>query len=267
MRRARAGRGRPGDDTSPWRRFTKALNGVLLLVRDRGTRPGRWPEAREGSPPAGRPRGAGSGREIGENSRTAQPGAAWESGSGVGTVQIGWPSSSSGWGPESSGSSEPGRDTTSKISSTPVTNSRCAASRPVRRSIDADAALQLVAPLGDRHAAEGRRLADLRQADERVRAEQRQPAGEAGQLGHVSHRPVAGSTTTSRPAPESSTQSRPPWTRGECGMAKPRATVSPLGTSIRQPPVALFRPPALRRVGLAQRGDVLRLARRPSPGR
>ena len=43
-------------------------------------------------------------------------------------------------------------------------------------------------------------------------------------------------------------------------MAKPRATVWPLATSIRQPLCTLFGPPALRRVGLGQGGHVLRRA-------
>ena len=43
-------------------------------------------------------------------------------------------------------------------------------------------------------------------------------------------------------------------------MAKPRATVWPLATSIRQPLLHLVRPPALRRVGLGQGGHVFRRA-------
>ena len=43
-------------------------------------------------------------------------------------------------------------------------------------------------------------------------------------------------------------------------MAKPRATVWPLATSIRQPLLTLFGPPALRRVGLGQGGHVFRRA-------
>ena len=45
-----------------------------------------------------------------------------------------------------------------------------------------DAALELVAPLGDRYAPEGRGLADLRQPDERRVADQRKSSGEPGQL-------------------------------------------------------------------------------------
>ena len=63
---------------------------------------------------------------------------------------------------------------------------------------DPDAALELVVARRDRHAAEDRGLADLRQADERQAAVEGQAAGVAGQRGHVSRRPVARSTRTSR---------------------------------------------------------------------
>src|SRR5262245_1817341 len=51
-----------------------------------------------------------------------------------GTVQIGAALSSVGYGPDTAGQRAPGTTCTSKISSTPVTNSRCATSRPVPRS-------------------------------------------------------------------------------------------------------------------------------------
>src|SRR5438445_10222549 len=51
-----------------------------------------------------------------------------------GTVQIGLLLSRLGYGPESAGQRAPGTTCTSKISSTPVTNSRCPISRPVVRS-------------------------------------------------------------------------------------------------------------------------------------
>src|SRR5262245_57474662 len=48
------------------------------------------------------------------------------------------------------------------------------------------------------------------------------------------------------PEPDSQTQSRPPYQRGECGIDRPRQRTSPVSTSIRRPPVALVeRQPAL----------------------
>ena len=113
-------------------------------------------------------------------------------------------------------------------------------SRPVPQVHDADAALQLRPPLGDRHAAERRGLADLRQADEGEAAR----AGPGRACSRAVRSPSPPGRWPDRPAPAApprsrSIQTRPPWTRGECGMAKPRATVWPLATSIRQPLVAL----------------------------
>ena len=71
---------------------------------------------------------------------------------------------------------------------------------------------------------------------------------------------MRGSTVTSRAVPESSIQSRPWWSLGECGIDRPWATIALLGTSIRQPPCALTGPPALGRVGLAQRRHIPRPA-------
>src|SRR4051794_13895554 len=56
----------------------------------------------------------------------------------------------------------------------------------------------------------------------------------------ASYLPVAGSTTPSVPAPDSHTHSFPPCSRGECGIDRPEATTSPLGTSSSTPPLALF---------------------------
>ena len=60
-----------------------------------------------------------------------------------------------------------------------------------------------------------------------------------GSTATVSSVPVRGSTVTSRAVPESSIQSRPWWSLGECGIDRPCATIALLGTSIRQPPLAL----------------------------
>jgi len=55
----------------------------------------------------------------------------------------------------------------------------------------------------------------------------------------VSRCPVFGSTTCNSPWPEVSTHSLPACQRGECDIAKPSATISFVGTSIRTPPVPL----------------------------
>ncbi len=54
------------------------------------------------------------------------------------------------------------------------------------------------------------------------------------------YRPVFGSMNPSVPAPDSQTQSRPPYHRGEWGIDSPRVITSPLATSIKMPPLALF---------------------------
>jgi hypothetical protein len=61
-----------------------------------------------------------------------------------------------------------------------------------------------------------------------------------GTCATVSTRPVTVSTVESAPRPDSSTHSRPRYSRGECGIDRPRATTSPLSTSSTTPPVRLF---------------------------
>src|SRR5262249_34000336 len=51
---------------------------------------------------------------------------------------------------------------------------------------------------------------------------------------------VFGSMNPSVPAPDSQTQIRPAYQRGEWGIDKPRVITSPESTSIRTPPRALF---------------------------
>ena len=51
---------------------------------------------------------------------------------------------------------------------------------------------------------------------------------------------VFGSMNPNVPAPDSQTQSRPAYHRGEWGIDSPRVITSPEATSIRMPPLALF---------------------------
>src|SRR5262245_6160795 len=92
------------------------------------------------------------------------------------------------------------------------------------------------------------------------------PRVKPGKSATGSNRPLAGSTTARLPAPDSSTQRRPSYHRGECGMLSPRAMISPDGTSIRIPPRALLaRHPAESSVApraVTYRG---RPSRKPSP--
>ena len=55
-----------------------------------------------------------------------------------------------------------------------------------------------------------------------------------------SYLPEFRSTNPSVPAPDSQTQSRPAYQRGECGIDSPRVITSPESTSIRTPPLALL---------------------------
>ena len=55
-----------------------------------------------------------------------------------------------------------------------------------------------------------------------------------------SYLPVFGSMNPNVPAPDSQTQSRPAYQRGEWGIDSPRVITSPEATSIRMPPLALF---------------------------
>ena len=67
-----------------------------------------------------------------------------------------------------------------------------------------------------------------------------QAAGEAGELRDgFAGSPVARSTSTTPPVPDSSTQSWPSCQRGEWGIDRPRVTNSPDGTSMMQPPCGL----------------------------
>src|SRR5262249_33562027 len=52
--------------------------------------------------------------------------------------------------------------------------------------------------------------------------------------------PVRSSTNPMVPAPDSQTQRRPAYQRGEWGIERPRVITSPLSTSIKIPPRALF---------------------------
>ena len=121
---------------------------------------------------------------------------------------------------------------------------------------DPHAADALFEPLDQRDAAEDGGLADLRQADERQRSEEREAAGEAGQLGDgfvAARGQVDGPRL---PSPLSRSQSWLRYQRGEWGIDSPRAIVSFESTSIRTPPLRLFarQPPGS--FGFAQGGDV-----------
>ena len=69
------------------------------------------------------------------------------------------------------------------------------------------------------------------------------------------------------PAPDSQTQSRPAYHRGEWGIDSPRVITSPRGHVHQDAALGLVRPPAGRLVGLAQRRDVARAAVDHRPGR
>ena len=107
---------------------------------------------------------------------------------------------------------------------------------------DADAASALVflEAFGDRDAAEDRAFAHLRQPDERQAPGEVETASETGGLGN---RLVAAGIrvdVAQRSRADSQTQSRSPCHRGEWGMESPRVITSPVVTSIRMPPLALF---------------------------
>jgi hypothetical protein len=55
-----------------------------------------------------------------------------------------------------------------------------------------------------------------------------------------SYLPVFRSMEPRVPAPDSQTQSRPAYHRGEWGIDNPRVITSPVSTSIRMPPLALL---------------------------
>ena len=61
-----------------------------------------------------------------------------------------------------------------------------------------------------------------------------------GTAATASYRPVVRSMYPIVPAPDSQTHSLPPYHRGEWGIDSPRVITSPLATSIRMPPRALF---------------------------
>ena len=73
-------------------------------------------------------------------------------------------------------------------------------------------------------------------------------------------RPVSRSTVCSWPVPDSSTQSRPPCTRGECGIDRPRLMTAAAGHIDEDAAVGLRRPPAFGGGGFSQGRDVARLA-------
>ena len=85
--------------------------------------------------------------------------------------------------------------------------------------------------------------ADSRTCDSPTKArgpQKSRPRVNPGSTATASYFPVAGSTHPTPPPPDSSTQSRPSYHRGECGIDSPRHTTSPDATSISTPPVALF---------------------------
>ena len=55
-----------------------------------------------------------------------------------------------------------------------------------------------------------------------------------------SYRPVPGSMNPSVPVPDSQSQSRPAYQRGEWGIDSPRVITSPEATSMTMPSLALF---------------------------
>ena len=115
-------------------------------------------------------------------------------------------------------------------------------------------------PLDDGDAAEDRALAHLRQADEGERAVEVEPAGEARNLGHRLPATAFGIDQPRLPLPDSKTQSRPSYQRGECGIDSPRSTIC-VAVDVHQEtaaPLLARQPPA--RVGLAQGRDVPRAA-------
>src|SRR5262249_41696932 len=70
------------------------------------------------------------------------------------------------------------------------------------------------------------------------------PRVKPGSSATVSTVPASRSATEIVPLPDSSTQRRSSNQRGECGIERPLSTISPVSTSIRIPPLALFsRPP------------------------
>jgi hypothetical protein len=87
------------------------------------------------------------------------------------------------------------------------------------------------------------KIADSRTCERPTNAKlpaQASPRVNPGMATTASYFPVAGSITPSVPAPDSHAQSRPPCSRGECGIDSPRTTTSPEATSISTPPEALF---------------------------
>ena len=171
------------------------------------------------------------------------------------------------WKPITSGKRRPGKSCTSKISSTAVWNSSKAIDLAAAQVHHRHAALQLLPPLGQRHAVHRGGLADLRQADEGVRAAQRQAAGEAGQLGHglpagrwrgprarAARSPIpaarAGRRASAASAASTGRGRRPRrWARragsrpGACSARQPPAvSVSPRAVTYRGRPSTMARP-------------------------
>ena len=107
------------------------------------------------------------------------------------------------------------------------------------------------------------KMADSRTCDRPTKASgpwNDKPAGIAGQLGD---RPIAARgriERADRAGPDSNSHSRPSYQRGECGMESPRAMIRFDGNVDQDAAVAFVRPPAARRVRLAQRRDVTHLA-------
>src|SRR6516164_4763435 len=88
------------------------------------------------------------------------------------------------------------------------------------------------------------KTADSRTCDSPTKARsptKSSPRVNPGTAATASYRPVFRSTVPSVPEPDSQTQSRPPYQRGEWGMDRPRQRIAQESTSMSTPPLALFR--------------------------
>ena len=109
----------------------------------------------------------------------------------------------------------------------------------VCRLDDGHAARQRRLPLGDGQVAEGRRFADLGQPDKRREHRQTPARGCTPAVPPPARLRQPERNRTSRPRPDSKSQTSSPRSRGEWGIDSPLRTVWPLLTSIKQPPAAL----------------------------
>ena len=161
----------------------------------------------------------------------------------------------------SSGNRLPGSTVTAKTSCTAVSN---------RRSADACPAVKSITQTPQVRCSSVSRSVigmPLKTAVSRTwdKPDKGEIAGEVDaprESGHLGDRHIlsAGHVDVSeRASPDSQTQSRPAYQRGECGIDSPRVITSPESTSITMPPWPCS-PPAGRLVGLAQRRHVPRAA-------